>query len=107
MIHRSCRGSAALRYLFIMKKLRGACGILALCLVAHNLAAQQVLGRAVRDTDGLALAEALVVMLDRAGNGVARGVSAPRGGFGLRASGGPFRLRVQRIGQRGWETAPF
>jgi hypothetical protein len=107
MIHRSCRGGAAVRYFFIMKKLRRACGILALFLAVHDLAAQQVLGRAVRDTDGSPLAEALVVILDRAGHEVARAVTTPSGAFDLRAPAGRYRLRVQRIGQRGWEAAPF
>lgn len=90
-----------------MKKLRSACGILALFLIGHNLAAQQVLGRAVRDTDGSPLAEALIIMLDERGHEIARAVTTPSGAFDLRTPAGRYRLRVQRIGQRGWEAPAF
>ncbi|HKG34592.1 MAG TPA: carboxypeptidase-like regulatory domain-containing protein [Gemmatimonadales bacterium] len=92
----------------MMKQLRRCGGILAVLLSAHNLAAQQVLGRAVRELDGSPLLEALIVLLDDSGHERARTVTSPTGGFQLRASEpGRYRLRVQQIGQRGWETATF
>jgi Carboxypeptidase regulatory-like domain len=91
-----------------MKRRGYAGGILALLLTIHNLTAQQVLGRAVRQADGTPLLEALVMLLDAGGHEVARTVTSPTGGFELRApTAGRYRVRVQRIGQRGWETAPF
>ena len=80
----------------------------ALVLGSSSLAAQQVLGHAVRDTDGTPLAEALILLLDDRGQERARTITTPTGGFDLRASGaGRYRLRILRIGQRGWETPPF
>jgi Carboxypeptidase regulatory-like domain len=80
----------------------------ALVLGASSLAAQQVLGRAVRDTDGTPLGEALIILLDDRGQERARTITTPTGGFDLRAPGaGRYRLRILRIGQRGWETPPF
>jgi hypothetical protein len=91
-----------------MKSLRCSGGVLALLLTSHNLAAQQVLGRAVREADGSPLLEALIVLVDDRGYERARTVTSPSGGFELRAPrAGRYRLRVQRIGQRGWETPPF
>jgi hypothetical protein len=67
-----------------------------------------VLGRIVRETDGEPLLEALIVLLDESGRERARTVSSPTGGFELRApAAGLYRVRVQRIGDRGWETPPF
>lgn len=83
-------------------------GVLALLLVGRPLAAQQLLGRAVRDVDGTPLLEALIVLLDDRGQERARTVTSPTGGFELRAPGpGRYRIRVQRIGQRGWDTPTF
>jgi hypothetical protein len=80
----------------------------ALILGASSLPAQQVLGRAVRETDGTPLAEALIILLDDRGQERARTVTSPTGGFELRApAAGRYRLRILRIGQRGWETPPF
>ena len=80
----------------------------ALVLSVSSLAAQQVLGRAVRDTDGTPLEEALIILLDDWGQERARTTTSPTGGFELRAPGaGRYRLRILRIGQRGWETPPF
>jgi hypothetical protein len=90
-----------------MKQLRRWSGILAL-LVSHHLAAQQVLGRAVRDVSGSPLLEALIVLLDDKGQERARTVTSLTGGFELRApQPGRYRLRVQQIGQRSWETSTF
>ena len=89
------------------KRLGRTCVLLALILTAHSVAAQQVLGRAVRETDGSPLEEALIIMLDEGGQENARAVTTPSGGFDLRARAGRYRLRVQQIGQRGWETPPF
>ena len=91
----------------IMKSLGCVGGALAL-LITPTLAAQQVLGRAVLETDGSPLQEALIVLLDDSGHARARTVTTPSGGFELHAPGaGRYRLRVQRIGQRGWETPSF
>jgi hypothetical protein len=91
-----------------MKSLGCSGGLLALLLTSHNLATQQVLGRTVREADGSPLLEALIVLVDDRGDERARTVTSPSGGFDLRAPGaGRYRLRVQRIGQRGWETPPF
>lgn len=91
-----------------MKSVACAGGILALLLSVHNLDAQQVLGRAVRDTDGSPLLEALIILLDDRGHERARALTGPSGGFELRGPGaGRYSLRVQRIGQRGWETPSF
>jgi hypothetical protein len=80
----------------------------ALVVGASSLAAQQVLGRAMRDADGTPLAEALIILLDNQGQERARTITTPSGGFELRAPGaGRYRLRILRIGQRGWETPPF
>jgi hypothetical protein len=91
-----------------VKILGCAGGILGLLLTSHSLAAQQVIGRAVREVDGSPLLEGLVLLLDDRGYERARTVTTPTGGFELRAPGaGRYRLRIQQIGQRGWETPPF
>jgi carboxypeptidase family protein len=91
-----------------MKSLACSGGVLALLLTSHNLAAQRVVGRAVREADGSPLLEALIVLVDDRGYERARTVTGPTGGFQVRAPrAGRYRLRVQRIGQRGWETPPF
>jgi hypothetical protein len=73
-----------------------------------NLAAQQLLGRTVREADGAPLLEALIILLDERGRERARTVTSPTGGFELRApAAGRYRLRVQRIGHQGWEAPPF
>jgi len=80
----------------------------ALVLGASSLAAQQVLGRAVRNTDGTPLAEALIILLDDGGQERARTITSPSGSFELRAPrAGRYHLRILRIGRRGWETPPF
>ena len=80
----------------------------ALVLGASSLAAQQVLGRAARETDGTPLAEALIILLDDGGQERARTITSPSGSFELRAPrAGRYHLRILRIGQRGWETPPF
>jgi Carboxypeptidase regulatory-like domain len=81
---------------------------LALAASASTLAGQQVIGRTVRETDGTPVLEALIILLDDRGQERARTVTSPTGGFELRApQAGRYRLRVQRIGQRRWETPPF
>jgi hypothetical protein len=80
----------------------------ALVLSASSLASQQVLGRAVHDTDGTPVLEALIILLDDQGRERGRTITSPSGSFDLRApQAGRYRLRVLRIGQRGWETPPF
>ena len=80
----------------------------ALVLGASSLAGQQVLGRAVHDSDGTPLLEALIILLDDRWQERARTITSPTGGFELRThKAGRYRLRVLRIGQRGWETPPF
>jgi Carboxypeptidase regulatory-like domain len=92
----------------MMKQLRRWGGTLAVLLTTHNLAAQQVLGRAVREVGGSPLLEALIVLLDDSGREQARTVTSATGGFELRApQPGRYRLRVQQIGQRSWETPTF
>jgi hypothetical protein len=77
-------------------------------LGASSLPAQQVLGRAVRVPDGVPILEALVILVDDRGQERGRTVTSATGGFELRApQAGHYRLRVQRIGQRGWESPPF
>jgi len=91
-----------------VKSIGRAIGVLALLLSGQRLPAQQVVGRAVREADGTPLLEALIVLLDDRGQEQARTVTSPTGGFELRAPGaGRYRLRVQRIGQRGWEAPPL
>jgi hypothetical protein len=67
-----------------------------------------VVGRAVREADGTPLLEALIVLLDDRGQERARTITSPTGGFELRApAAGRYHIRVQRIGQRGWEAPHF
>jgi hypothetical protein len=81
---------------------------LALLVGARGLAAQQVIGRTVGDEDGAPVLEALIILLDDLGHERARAVTSSTGGFELRAPApGRYRIRVQRIGQRGWETPAF
>jgi hypothetical protein len=75
----------------MMKQLRRWGGILAVLLTTHNLAAQQVLGRAVREVGGSPLLEALIVLLDDAGREQAREV---RGWWARVASLGRDTSRV-------------
>jgi Carboxypeptidase regulatory-like domain len=90
---------------YVMKSFGCPAGVVALLLTSHHLSAQQVLGRAVREADGSPLLEALIVLVDDRGYERARTVTSPTGGFELRAPrAGRYHLRVQRIGQRGWET---
>jgi hypothetical protein len=82
--------------------------VTALVLGASSLAGQQVLGRAVHDTDGTPLLEALIILLDDRGQERARTITSPTGVFEFRAPGpGRYRVRVLRIGHRAWETPPF
>jgi Carboxypeptidase regulatory-like domain len=91
-----------------MKRIGTACGVIALLFSPKNVAAQQVLGRVVQEIDGSPLVEALIIMVDDAEHESARAVTTPSGAFDLQAPrAGRFRIRVQRIGQRGWETPAF
>ena len=92
---------------FVRQRLRSTYIVLGLFLTVHSAVAQQVMGRAVRETDRSPLSEALIIMLDASGHENARAVTTASGGFELRARPGRYRLRVQQIGQRGWETPPF
>jgi hypothetical protein len=80
----------------------------AIVLHVSSLAGQQVVGHAMRDIDGTPVPEALIILLDDRGQERARTVSSPTGGFELHPPGaGRYRLRLLRIGQRGWETPLF
>jgi hypothetical protein len=99
---RSGQGPAAKNSFFL------SAAAFAVLLTSHDLAAQQVLGRAVRAADESPLTEALILLLDDGGHELARTVTGPNGGFELRApQPGRYHLRIHRIGQRGWETPPF
>ena len=65
----------------------------ALVLGASSLAAQQVLGRAVRNTDGTPLAEALIILLDDGGQ--------------ERAERSPVHLAVSSSGHLGQAVTTF
>lgn len=82
---------------------------LALLLAAPSaLGAQEVRGRLLREPDGAPLVEALILLIDDLHRERARTVTSASGGFALKApADGRYRVRVQRIGQRGWESAPL
>ena len=68
--------------------------------------AQTMAGR-LRDSSGVAVREALVLLIDSAGREVARSTSLGSGGFSLRAPApGHYSLRVLRIGHRPWQMPP-
>jgi carboxypeptidase family protein len=91
-----------------MKKLYRAAAVLRLLLIHRDLSAQQVLGRVLQAAEGTPLLESLIILLDDTGHERARTVTSATGGFELRAPGpGKYRLRIQRIGQRGWESPAF
>lgn len=91
-----------------MKCLCCIAAVFALLSTSSKALAQQVVGRAVSEADGSPLREALLVLIDDRGQERARTATSPSGGFELRAPGaGRYRVRVQRIGQRSWETPPF
>ncbi len=72
---------------------------------AGSLAAQEVLGRLVSQADSTPVLHALVLLLDAAGREHGRTAVTSSGGFDLRApSAGRYHLRVQRIGQHGWDS---
>ncbi len=65
-------------------------------------------GRVVAEADSTPVLQALLLLLDDGNNERARTTTTASGGFELRAPGaGRFRVRVQRIGQRGWESPPL
>ncbi|HKH82496.1 MAG TPA: carboxypeptidase-like regulatory domain-containing protein [Gemmatimonadales bacterium] len=73
-----------------------------------RLQAQEVRGRLISAVDSTPVIQSLVLLLDDSGQERARTVTAPSGGFELHAPAtGAYRLRVQRIGQRGWEAPAF
>src|SRR4051812_34836031 len=85
---------------------RSALALLLAC--APALTAQQVRGRLVTAADSTPVDHALLLLLDQGGQERARSATSPSGGFDLRApSPGRYRLRVQRIGQQGWEAPPM
>ena len=71
------------------------------------LTAQQVRGRVVTAADSTPVAHALLLLLDEHGTERSRSSTSASGGFDLYApTAGRFRVRVQRIGQHGWEAPP-
>ena len=69
--------------------------------------AQTMAGR-LRDSSGVAVREALVLLIDSVGREVARTTSLGSGGFFLRAPApGLYSLRVLRIGHRAWQMPPL
>lgn len=68
----------------------------------------QIMAGRLRDSSGVAVREALVVLIDSVGREVARTTSLGSGGFSLRApSPGLYSLRVLRIGHRAWQMPPL
>ncbi len=69
------------------------------------LAAQQVRGRVITEADSAPVSHVLLLLLDESGQERARSTTSASGGFDLQApTAGRFRVRVQRIGQHGWEA---
>jgi hypothetical protein len=96
---RSWRGPPA-RYLIAL-----LVAVVLPALGALPLAAQQVRGRLVLQSDGSPVSEALVLLLDQERKEVARTASTASGGFLLTAPlPGSYWVRVQRIGFHAWET---
>jgi hypothetical protein len=75
--------------------------------IAPTLMGQQVRGRVITAADSTPVPHALLLLLDEGGKELARSSTSPSGGFDLQApTAGRFRVRVQRIGQHGWEAPP-
>lgn len=91
----------------MMKRYRWRWTLTLLLGSTSALAAQQVRGRIVTEADSTPVPHALLLLMDESGQERARSATSASGGFDLRApAAGRFRLRVQRIGQRGWEAPP-
>ena len=81
---------------------------LILLSAAPGLSAQEVRGQLLSEAENAPIEQALILLLDESGRETARTIATPSGGFELRTpAAGRYRLRVQRIGQRGWEAPPF
>src|SRR5215218_186107 len=77
---------------------------ISLLTITARLQAQEVRGRLISAADSTPVVQGLLLLLDESGQEKARTVTAPSGGFELHAPApGRYRLRVQRIGQRGWK----
>jgi hypothetical protein len=75
---------------------------------APALTAQEVRGRLVTELDSTPIPQALILLLDETERERSRTAPTPSGGFTLRAPApGRYHIRVQRIGQRGWQTPAF
>ena len=73
--------------------------IISMLTSQDQLSAQVVRGHVVDSTSGLPVGRGFVVLLDQAGNEVARSLSSDDGRFSLNApSGGEYQLRSERIG---------
>lgn len=82
--------------------------ILVLVALPRTATGQEVRGTLVDQETGEPLTGAYVVLEDSTGARVVAGLSSEQGTFRLRASDpGRYRLRVQRIGYRTWESEPF
>lgn len=77
-------------------------------LASRALLAQELSGRLTGESDSMAIAGALVILVDSAGKEIARTLSSPSGGFGIRApAAGSYRLRVVRIGFASWMSPSY
>lgn len=77
-------------------------------VAAPLLSAQELTGRLNGASDSAAVAGALVILVDSTGKEIARTLSSPSGGFGVRAAGpGTYRIRVIRIGFASWISPPY
>jgi hypothetical protein len=75
---------------------------------APALCGQEVRGRLVSEADSTPVLQALILLLDDTERERSRTATTPSGGFTLRApAAGRYHIRVQRIGQRGWQTPAF
>jgi hypothetical protein len=89
-------------------KISIAVSCVSLLTTTARLQAQEVRGRLISAADSTPIVQSLLLLLDESGQERARTVTAPSGGFELHAPvAGRYRLRVQRIGQRGWEAPAF
>src|SRR5215210_723580 len=89
-------------------KISIAVSCISLLTTTGRLQAQEVRGRLISAADSTPIVQSLLLLLDESGQERARTVTAPSGGFELHApAAGRYRLRVQRIGQRGWEAPAF
>jgi hypothetical protein len=76
--------------------------------VTPALCAQVVRGQIFDSTTGAEVGTGFVVLIDQAGEEIARALSSPEGRFTLRAPrGGRYQLRSERIGYRASLSRPF